>query len=105
MLVPRFLNDRKSLSENALAPTQRHNMSDTASIYHHTTHERYIQTNKTNTDSECRQAGEARDRAVRITVVPPSQTGSGRGTDAGREARAPAQYWAMALLSYTIYCL
>ena len=74
-LVPRFLNDRKSLSENALAPTQCHNMSDTASIYHHTTHERYMQTNKTNTDSECRQAGEARDRAVRITVCAPESNG------------------------------
>ena len=67
MLVPKFLNDRKSLSENALAPTQRHNMSDTASIYHHTTHERYIHTNKTNMDSaECRQAGEAREWIARF---------------------------------------
>ena len=79
MLVPKFLNDRKSLSENALAPTQRHNMSDTASIYHHTTHERYIHTNKTNMDAECRLAGEARDRAVRIAQLCPRVK---RGPDA-----------------------
>ena len=71
MLVPKFLNDRKSLSENALAPTQRHNMSDTASIYHHTTHERYIHTNKTNMDAECSK-GSAGSRGSNHSCAPES---------------------------------
>ena len=61
----------------------------------------------------CRQARELCNVRFSSHVVPPSQTGSGRGSDAGREARAPEPYyWALALVPLhdlyyrsMVYCL